>query len=101
MKARPPHQTRLPGAISGASFFSGIGGFDLGFERAGIVPVFQCENDAYCAEVLATHWPHVYRREDIADVTRTSVPSAEVWYAGFPCQDLSLADPRGRDGLAG
>ncbi|MGJ0223549.1 DNA cytosine methyltransferase, partial [Streptococcus pyogenes] len=36
-----------------ASFFSGIGGFDLGFERAGIISVFQCEVKDYCQRVLA------------------------------------------------
>ena len=85
-----------------ASFFSGIGGFDLGFERAKFDGVYQCEVDPYCRDVLKTRFPTLpdsSRCEDIANVK--AVPYADVWCAGFPCQDLSLADPRGRDGLVG
>lgn len=87
-----------------ASFFSGIGGFDLGFERAGFDVVYQCEADSYCRSVLRTRWPGLPATslsEDIENVEAEDVPPADVWCAGFPCQDLSLADPRGRDGLAG
>ena len=87
-----------------ASFFTGIGGFDLGFMRAGFDVVYQCEVDPYCRDVLKTKWPdlpNAARCEDIKNVASQPVPHADVWCAGFPCQDLSLADPRGRDGLAG
>ena len=39
------------------SLFSGVGGFDLGFERAGIEIAWQAENDKHAAAVLAKHWP--------------------------------------------
>src|SRR5262252_10650335 len=50
------------------SLFSGIGGFDLGFERAGFEIAFQIEIDPFCRRVLATHWPHVQRFEDVRTV---------------------------------
>jgi DNA (cytosine-5)-methyltransferase 1 len=92
---------RYPQRIVVASFFSGIGGFDLGFERCGMHIGFQCEKDPFCLDVLKTHWPSVPRAEDVDDVESADVPFSQVWCAGFPCQDLSLADPRGRAGLKG
>jgi DNA (cytosine-5)-methyltransferase 1 len=84
-----------------ASFFSGIGGFDLGFERAGIRSVFMCEKKEFCRRVLARHWPNVPIKEDISNVSQTAIPEADVWTAGFPCQDLSLARMGPRAGLRG
>lgn len=84
------------------SFFTGIGGFDLGFERAGIKPVYHCEKSTYCRAVLNRHWPNTPCHEDVATVNPANLPNAEIWTGGFPCQDVSLA--RGkliRDGLRG
>lgn len=84
-----------------ASFFSGIGGFDLGLERAGMEVVFQCEWNAFCQKVLKKHWPNVKLMGDINDVTIDEVPKAEIWCGGFPCQDVSLANQGKRKGLEG
>ncbi|KWX73547.1 DNA cytosine methyltransferase [Paenibacillus jilunlii] len=84
-----------------ASFFSGIGGFDLGLERAGMEVVFQCEWNAFAQKVLRKHWPNVKLIGDIKDVTIDEVPQAEVWCGGFPCQDVSLANQGKRKGLEG
>ena len=85
-----------------ASFFSGIGGFDLGFQNAGLNIVYQCEIDEFCNSLLEKHWPNVDRSRDIREVTNgKEVPEAEVWCAGFPCQDVSLARARPRAGLNG
>ena len=50
------------------SLFSGIGGFDLGLERAGFEVVAQAENDPFCNKVLAKHWPGVKRYDDVRNV---------------------------------
>ncbi|HZG82226.1 MAG TPA: DNA (cytosine-5-)-methyltransferase [Brevibacillus sp.] len=85
-----------------ASFFSGIGGFDLGLERAGMKVVFQCERDNFCQKILKKHWPNVKLVGDINNVSIAEVPKeAEVWCGGFPCQDLSLANQGKRKGLNG
>jgi DNA (cytosine-5)-methyltransferase 1 len=84
-----------------ASFFSGIGGFDLGFERAGFKTVFLCEKKAFCRKILIKHWPQTPIEEDIKSVDPADIPDAQVWTAGFPCQDLSLARMGPRAGLRG
>lgn len=84
------------------SFFSGIGGFDIAFEREGMPVVFQCEKDAFCRSVLAAHWPDVPVADDITEVDPSQLPGADIWVGGFPCQDVSVARGwRGRDGLKG
>jgi len=87
--------------ISHASFFSGIGGFDLGFEDAGFKTVFLCEKKDFCRRVLRRHWSSVPIAEDIKLVRPESIPDAQIWTAGFPCQDISLARMGPRAGLRG
>ena len=78
--------------------FSGIGGFSLGLERAGMKPIAFCENDKFCRRVLRKHWPEVPILGDITKETFEGI-KAEVIVGGFPCQDISLAGKRA--GLAG
>lgn len=73
------------------SLFAGIGGFDLGFERAGFKSAFQCEIDPFCNEILAKHWPKTTRHSDIKELDGEAIPTADVWTGGFPCQDVSVA----------
>jgi DNA (cytosine-5)-methyltransferase 1 len=85
-----------------ASFFAGIGGFDLGFERAGFKVNFQCEIQPFCEDVLNSHWPDISVFRDISTVAPSCIPAADVWCGGFPCQDLSVASgSNGRHGLSG
>jgi len=84
-----------------ASFFSGIGGIDLGLERTGMEVVFQCEINNFGQAILNKHWPNVELRGDINNVEAKDVPKAELWCGGFPCQDLSLANQGKRQGLEG
>ncbi|MGI9058199.1 MAG: DNA cytosine methyltransferase [Ktedonobacteraceae bacterium] len=84
-----------------ASFFSGIGGFDLAFERAGFHITMQCEIDPFCNRILTKHWPQVRKYKDIREVKYADVPSSDIWVGGFPCQDISLARMGSRTGLKG
>lgn len=84
-----------------ASFFSGIGGLDLGLERAGFGVTFQCEVKSFCLDILEEHWPDTPRKTDIRKVDHADIPVSDVWAAGFPCQDLSLARMGTRSGLRG
>jgi DNA (cytosine-5)-methyltransferase 1 len=84
------------------SFFAGIGGFDLGFERAGITPTFHCEVNNFCTHVLRRHWPKTPCVHDILKLTAEEIPDADIWSGGFPCQDVSVARGwLGRAGLKG
>lgn len=85
------------------SFFAGIGGFDLAFQRQGFTTTFYCENNDFCRSVLKRHWPNVKNTGNICELDAKDIPVADVWTAGFPCQDLSLArTPHGkRSGLSG
>lgn len=75
--------------------FSGIGGFSLGLERAGMETVAFCEIEDYPRKVLAKHWPGVPIYEDVRNVTKERLESdgifPDVVCGGFPCQDLSVA----------
>lgn len=101
------------------SLFAGIGGFDLGLERAGWRCAFQVEINPFCQRVLAERWPGVERRNDVRAYRRHLVPEGDagartddsdgagtIWHGpvdllvgGFPCQDLSVAGKRA--GLGG
>ena len=80
------------------SLFSGIGGFDLGLDRAGMGCAWQCEIDKPARSVLEQHWPNTPRYEDVHDVGRNA-PSVDLICGGFPCQAVSVAGSRA--GLAG
>ena len=81
------------------SLFAGIGGLDLGLERAGMACCWQVEIDAKCNDVLAHHWPDVQRYGDVRDVGRSDLEPVDVIVGGFPCQDVSIAGKR--EGLVG
>jgi len=87
--------------LTHASFFSGIGGFELGFRRAKLNTVYLCEKNVFCQSILKQHWREVPCAEDINEVEAANVPPAVVWTGGFPCQDVSLARMGERQGLKG
>lgn len=81
------------------SLFSGVGGFDLGFERAGMECVWQVEFDKACQSILKKHWSETELFDDVRTVGKHNLKPVDVICGGFPCQDVSVAGKRA--GLAG
>lgn len=82
-------------------FFSGIGGFRRGLEMAGMKCIGFCENDKFAVRSYRA----MYDTEgewyggDITKIGADDIPQADIWTAGSPCQNLSVAG--GRSGLHG
>ena len=77
------------------SVFSGIGGIDLGLERAGMKCQWQIEISEFCGKVLSRHWPKVKRHGNICEVHGKQLESVDLVCGGFPCEDISLASGTG------
>lgn len=81
------------------SLFAGIGGFDLGFERAGFRTTWACEIDQKAQAVLRLRFPDAKLHDDVCAVGAHNLEPVDVVTFGSPCQDLSVAGKRA--GLAG
>ena len=77
---------------------SGIGGFSLGFEWAGLSkPILFCDVEPWCRRVLSKHWPDVPVASDVKELANDpdrNVPDCDILTAGYPCQPFSLAGER-------
>lgn len=90
-----------------ASFFAGVGGIDLGFEKSGFFKVIYAnEFDPYPVETYELNTNIKVDCKDIHQVKTTDIPDFDVMLAGFPCQAFSVAgyrqgfdDERGRGTL--
>jgi DNA (cytosine-5)-methyltransferase 1 len=85
------------------SLFTGVGGFDMGLEAAGMTTVFQCEIDKNCRQTLDYHWPDIPKWDDVSTLTGQYIldhcDGVDLVAWGSPCQDLSVAGKRA--GLTG
>ena len=76
------------------SLFSGIGGLDLGLERAGMKVIWNCEIDPYASRVLKKHWPDIPNIGNIKEVDWNGIERPDVICGGYPCQPFSQAGKR-------
>lgn len=89
--------------MNALGLFSGIGGFELGLQRAGFNIAAMCEIDPFCRRVLRKHWPSVKIYQDVCRLTAEKLKrdgiSVDLVCGGFPCQDVSVSGKRA--GLSG
>src|SRR5271166_1751893 len=85
------------------SLFAGIGGFDLGLERAGMKVVWQVEIDPFRRRILRKHWPGTWQFKDVKEfmddpkfkALPRSIRCPDLICGGFPCQPFSIAGKQG------
>lgn len=83
--------SRINDNITFGSVFTGIGGFDLGFEQVGMVCQWQVENGPRQIKLLKDKWPNVQKFKDIRDFTNWQLPPVAVICGGDPCPKHSRA----------
>ena len=76
------------------SLFSGIGGMDLGLERAGMTIAYHSEIEKYCVRVLEKHWPNVPNLGDVKKIKWEELEDVDVIAGGYPCQPFSRQGKR-------
>lgn len=80
--------------LTHGSLFSGIGGFELGAEWAGIKTIWNCEIEARQRAVLQKKFKDSIQFEDVTKLKNP--PYVNIISGGFPCQDISLANSKGK-----
>ena len=83
--------TNSDAPLTFGSLFAGIGGIDLGLERAGFRCAWQVEINDYAQAVLQKHWPDVPKFRDIRECGAHNLEPVDMIAGGFPCQDISVA----------
>lgn len=77
-----------------ASFFAGVGGIDMGFERAGFEIVYANEKEQAAVETMRLNYDYFIDHRPIEEVATDDIPDFDVMLAGFPCQAFSVAGYR-------
>ena len=85
--------------LTHGSLFSGVGGFELGAQLAGINTIYNCEIVEYNRLILKKHFPHTIQYEDIT--TLQQPPYVDIISGGFPCQDISVANSHNKNKVNG
>jgi DNA (cytosine-5)-methyltransferase 1 len=81
--------------LTHGSLFTGIGGFDLAAEWAGIKTLWQVEKNEFCRAVLNKNFPGVDKFSYIQKTGRHNLKKVDIISGGFPCQDISLLNKTG------
>jgi len=78
------------------SMFSGVGGFELGFQQANLQTqvVGFCEIDKYASQILETKFKEIKNYGDATTIDETKLPNFDILVGGFPCQPFSMAGKR-------
>ena len=84
------------------SLFSGCGGMDLPFHKAGFKVVWAIDSNKYACKTFSRNIADVIINDSIENIDIAQVPEAEICIGGFPCQDFSLIWKRpGLEGTRG
>jgi DNA-methyltransferase (dcm) len=73
-----------------ASFFSGIGGLDRGFEEAGYSVIWANDFDKYAVQTYKANYENEIVHGDINEIPLDRIPDADIFIGGFPCQPFSM-----------
>lgn len=81
------------GKMKFIDFFSGIGGFHTGLEKAGMKCIGWCEFDKFAQASYRAMYDtdNLWFYDDVTKVKGKDLPKADLWAFGFPCQDVSIA----------
>lgn len=77
-------------------FFAGIGGFRRGLELAGMTCIGYCEKDKFAVRSYQAMYDTEgeWYSDDITKLKPNDIPKADIWTAGSPCQNVSIAGKR-------
>lgn len=78
------------GNLTHGSLFSGIGGFEIGADKAGIETLWNCEFEEHNRNILMKHFSDTKQYFDVREMQ--SPGYVDIISGGFPCQDLSIAN---------
>lgn len=95
---KPEKKDAVREPLKVTALFAGIGGIELGLERAGHRALMFCEIDTAASQILQTKFPDVPLVSDVRELSDIP-PETQLLTAGFPCQDLSQAG--GTKGIKG